>query len=78
MMRRTENQDSAMQVLEHLSLNRLLADGYKNKYERMYRVLIKKGKLDIKGKFVFFLLGILATIWLILLIYILRVITSVR
>lgn len=57
MMRRTEKQKSAMQVLEHLSLNRLLADGYKNKYERMYRTLIRNDKSKFKERMKILLIG---------------------
>lgn len=72
MMRRTVDQNSAMQVLEHLSLNRLLADGYKNKYERMYRELIKNTENISKQKYKILLLGVFIPliIWLVIMFWV--------
>jgi len=69
MMRRTEDENSAMQVLEHLSLNRLLADGYKNKYERMYRTLIRNDKSKFKERIKILLIGMAIPILLWLLVF---------
>lgn len=48
MMRRTEGEDMAKQVMEHLGLNKKLAEGYKYQYERLYRNLIEKRKLGFR------------------------------
>lgn len=42
MMRRTEDEDMAKQVIEHLKLNKKLAEGYKYQYERLYRNLAQR------------------------------------
>jgi len=75
MMRRTSNGDSAMQVMHYLSLNRRLAEGYKEKYEKMYRSLINNSKRNLKLKRKLFLLGMAvptATWLLILILYFIR------
>jgi hypothetical protein len=51
MMRRTEDEDMAKQVMEHLGLNKKLAEGYKYQYERLYRNLIEKRKLGFRLNF---------------------------
>lgn len=71
MMRRTEDENSAMQVLEHLSLNSLLADGYKNKYERMCRTLIRNDKSKFKERIKILLIGMVIPIIIWVLVYLL-------
>ena len=44
MMRRTADEDMAMQVLAHLELKEKLAEGYKYQYERLCRNLIANSK----------------------------------
>lgn len=70
MMRRTSNGDSAMQVLHYLRLNNKLAEGYKEKYEKMYRSLMNNSKRNLKLKRKLFLLGmaIPTAAWLLILI----------
>lgn len=48
MMRRTENPESAMQVMNYLGLNKKLAESYKTKYEKMYQSLIAFSQDDKK------------------------------
>jgi hypothetical protein len=44
MMRRTADEDWAMQVMKHLEINKALAEGYKFQYERLCRNLIENSK----------------------------------
>ncbi len=48
MMRRTFDEKVAMEAMAHLGTNKKLAEGYKDKYERMYRSLIANHKEDHK------------------------------
>ena len=70
MMRRTLSGDSAMQVMHYLRLNNKLAEGYKEKYEKMYRSLINNSKRNLRLKRKLFLLGmaIPTAVWLLILI----------
>lgn len=49
-MRRTEDKDIAKQMIEHLAINRKIAEGYKYQYERLYRSLVDKRKFKIAIK----------------------------
>jgi phosphatidylserine/phosphatidylglycerophosphate/cardiolipin synthase-like enzyme len=49
-MRRTLDQDMAKQMIDHLAINRKLAEGYKYQYERLYRSLVDKRKFKITIK----------------------------
>jgi len=49
-MRRTQDKDIAKQMLDHLGLNRKIAEGYKYQYERLYRSLVEKKKFKIAAK----------------------------
>jgi len=57
MMRRTKNDDSAVQVMSYLGLNKKLAEGYKLMYEKLYRSLKIDKQQNIKSKTRTFLLG---------------------
>ncbi len=46
-MRRTLDKDIAKQMIDHLGLNRKIAEGYKYQYERLYRSLVEKKKFTI-------------------------------
>lgn len=62
MMRRTADEDSAIQIMSHLGLNEKLAERYKFQYERLCRNLIESSKhnLGIKLKQIATKLGSLA------------------
>lgn len=45
-MRRTQDEDIAKQMIDHLGLNRKIAEGYKYQYERLYRGLVEKSKFN--------------------------------
>ncbi|MFA4996398.1 MAG: phospholipase D-like domain-containing protein [Patescibacteria group bacterium] len=69
MMRRIFDEDSAKQVMAHLGLNKKLAEGYKDKYERMYRSLVANSRENNKLKIRAFLTGFVIPIitwWFIL------------
>lgn len=73
MMRRMDDKDLSMQVLNHLGLNDDLVEAYQEKYERMYKSLTHRRKLDIRLRVKMFLLGMAVpvTAWIILsLVYI--------
>lgn len=59
MMRRTENDTLALQVLGYLRLQGSLAAGYKLKYERLYRGLMSDVKQYPKMKAKAFILGLM-------------------
>ena len=48
MMRRTQDEDAAKQVMAYLELNQQLAAGYKFQYERLYRSLVENSKPSLK------------------------------
>lgn len=50
MMRRTIDEDFAKQVMTHLGLNKKLAEGYKYQYERLYRSLVEKRRVNFRIK----------------------------
>lgn len=62
LMRRTSDEDSAKQLMTHLGLNSKLVEGYKDKYERMYRSLVANAKDDRKHKVRLFITGVLIPI----------------
>lgn len=68
MMRRTESEDSAMEVVKYLGLNKKLAKGYKLRYEKLCQGLINHSKQYNKQKLKIFLLGLVipVIIWLLL------------
>lgn len=59
MMRRLSDKVSAKQIMAHLGLNKKLVEGYKDKYERMYRSLVENKKEDRKIKMRIFFTGFL-------------------
>lgn len=65
-MRRTSGEDSAMQVMTYLGLNKKLAEEYKLKYEKLYRSLMANLEQNLKLKKHLFLTGlvILVLSWL--------------
>ncbi len=67
MMRRSSDEHPAKQIMTHLGLNKKLVEGYKDKYERMYRSLVENKKEDRKAKMRIFFTGFLVpalTWWL--------------
>lgn len=62
MMRRITDQSSAMQVMSYLSLNRLLAEGYRAKYERLYRSLMENIKPKRRFPFRFAIMSVMAAL----------------
>lgn len=50
MMRRIHDEKETMQVMSYLELSKKLAEGYKNKYERLYRNLVVNKKDDYRLK----------------------------
>jgi|GEM_PF-395199 phosphatidylserine/phosphatidylglycerophosphate/cardiolipin synthase-like enzyme len=50
MMRRTADEEIAMQVMSHLGLNKKLAEGYKYQHERLYRSLVENSKFNFGQK----------------------------
>lgn len=48
MMRRLDNSDAAMQMINHLRLNRPIADAYQLQYERLYRELTEHAAQSIQ------------------------------
>lgn len=50
-MRRTVDTDIAKQMIDHLSISRKLAEGYKYQYERLYRSLVDKRRFGFRLKF---------------------------
>ncbi|MDO8513378.1 MAG: phospholipase D-like domain-containing protein [bacterium] len=62
LMRRTSDEESAKQVMAHLGLNKNLVEGYKDKYERMYRSLVANAKDDRMKKARLFVTGVLLPI----------------
>lgn len=59
MMRRTESEDSAMEVIKYLGINKKLAEVYKLKYEKLCRNLITNYEQNRRQKIHLFLLGLL-------------------
>lgn len=57
-MRRTSSEDSAMQVISYLSLDKKLAEGYKMIYERLCQNLKANSAHDFRSKIRLFLLGL--------------------
>ncbi len=58
MMRRIRDEDSAMQVISHIGLNKKLEEGYKQRYEKLCRNLIDNSRRNIKQKICLFALGL--------------------
>lgn len=59
MMRRTADEDIAMQIMSHLDLNGKIAEGYKFQYERLCRSLIGNPKFNFRLKLKVLLTGII-------------------
>jgi hypothetical protein len=57
MMRRTLDEKKAKEVMAYLGANKKLAEGYKDKYEKMYRSLVANQKEDRKIKLRCFFTG---------------------
>lgn len=62
MMRRTIGEESAIQVLHYLGLNKSLAEGYKSIYERLCQNLTTNSKQNFKQKTCIFLFGFIIAI----------------
>jgi phosphatidylserine/phosphatidylglycerophosphate/cardiolipin synthase-like enzyme len=62
MMRRSANEALAGQVLRYLRLEYKLADGYKQKYERLYRDLMGAKSKSKAGAFMFILGAIMVSV----------------
>lgn len=58
MMRRTQSEESAMEVMNCLGLNSRMAEAYKVKYEIMYQSLIGFSKSYTKQKIIFLAIGL--------------------
>lgn len=58
MMRRIENENSALEVVKYLSLSKKLAEGYKARYEKLCQGLIDRSRQCRKIKAKAFLLGL--------------------
>jgi hypothetical protein len=69
MMRRTFDEKAAKEVMAYLGANKKLAEGYKDKYERMHRSLVVNSKqcskLKVRAFFTGFVLPVLGW-WFIL------------
>lgn len=50
LMKRTANEDMAMQVMSYLGLNEKLAESYKFQYERLCRSLVESSRFNLKVK----------------------------
>ena len=78
MMRRTVGENSAMQVVHYLGLDRSLAEGYKLKYEKLYRSLMANSRQNLRMKMYLFLIGLVIPILTCLFIYLRGMILSGR
>lgn len=58
MMRRTVDENSAMQIISYLGINRKLAEGYKLRYEELCQNLIADTRKNLRLKVCMFLLGL--------------------
>ncbi len=58
MMRRIQDEQETKEVMAYLGLNKKLAEGYKEQYERLYRNLVANWKDDYRLKFKIFIAGI--------------------
>ena len=74
LMRRIPDVDSAMQVMEFLGINHLLAEAYKIKYEKMYQSLVNKSKRNLVHKTKLFWTGLVFPFLLWWLFLLLRVV----
>jgi len=63
-MRRTQDDNSAMQVISYIGLDKLLAEGYKTIYERLCRNLVTSTKNSLKVKIYLILLGSIIAIFI--------------
>lgn len=59
LMRKSSDEHSAKQIMAHLGLNKKLVEGYKDKYERMYRSLVENKKENRRIKMRIFFTGFL-------------------
>lgn len=57
MMRRTQDSESAIQVMSYIGINKTIAEAYKTKYEKLYNGLLNKSRQGFKVKMKIFLLG---------------------
>lgn len=57
-MRRTADDNSAMKIISYLGLNKKLAEGYKQRYEKLCRNLIINSRQNYKMKIRIFFLGL--------------------
>ncbi|HOX41113.1 MAG TPA: phospholipase D-like domain-containing protein [bacterium] len=62
MMRRTANENSAVQVISYLELGQKLSEGYKLRYEKLCRSLMIDSRQNTKLKIKIFLSGLLIPI----------------
>jgi phosphatidylserine/phosphatidylglycerophosphate/cardiolipin synthase-like enzyme len=68
-MRRISGENTAMQVMSYLGLNKMLAEGYKLRYEKLCKNLIVNSGQNFKQKIRIFLLGLILPIivwWLLI------------
>ncbi|MEI6498466.1 MAG: phospholipase D-like domain-containing protein [bacterium] len=78
MMRRNESENSAMQVIHYLGLDKNLVEGYKLKYEKLYRSLMANSRQNLRIKMYIFLIGLAIPILTCLTIYLRGMILSGR
>jgi len=57
MMRRTQDSESAIQVMSYIGINEPIAEAYKTKYEKLYNGLLNKSRQSFKSKMKIFLFG---------------------
>ncbi len=76
MMRRTEDENAALQVMFYLGLNKKLAEGYKLMYEKLYRSLVVNSRQNSRTKLHPFLIGLAIPMLTCLFIYLRGMILS--
>jgi phosphatidylserine/phosphatidylglycerophosphate/cardiolipin synthase-like enzyme len=66
MMHRIQDEKHANEVMLYLGINKQLAEGYKNKYERLYKNLVYNDRENRKEKVVIFFTGVIIpmVIWI--------------
>jgi phosphatidylserine/phosphatidylglycerophosphate/cardiolipin synthase-like enzyme len=67
MMRKVSDEESAMQIIAYLGLNKMIAETYKTMYEKMYRSLVTNSEKNTKLKIKIFITGLAVPIivWLV-------------
>lgn len=66
MMRRIEDEKESQEIMNYLGINKKLAEGYKNKYERLYKNLVYNVRENRSDKIKIFFTGVLipGIIWM--------------